>query len=115
MAMDYLFRDPDDVLVDMELVVYYERGNNQAWLRPDLQVVFGVAVPQGNRSAYKVWEEGKGPDFVLEDPSRTHDLSPATERRILHYLHPDARADADQAPRSLAKWSIYRATAYALD
>ena len=65
-AMDYHFRNRDDVLVGMELVVYYERGNNRAWLRPDLQVVFGVSAPKRNRSTYKVWEEGKGPDFVLE-------------------------------------------------
>ena len=59
------FRDRQDVLVAMELVVYYKRGDNTAWLRPDVQVVFGVA-RGGNRSTYKVWEEGKVADFVLE-------------------------------------------------
>jgi hypothetical protein len=44
--------------------VYYERGNNKVWLQPDVQVVFGVQ--RGNRSSFKVWEEGKPPDFVLE-------------------------------------------------
>ncbi len=64
-ALHHHFRDRDDVLVAMELVVYYERGNNTAWLRPDVQVVFGVG-REGNRSTFKVWEEGKPPDFVLE-------------------------------------------------
>ena len=34
----------------------------------------------------------------LKDASRTHDLGPATERRILHNLHLDLLADADKAP-----------------
>ena len=58
------FRDCADVLVAMELVVYYERGDKTACLQPDVLVVFGVG--RGNRSSYKVWEEGKVPDFVLE-------------------------------------------------
>ena len=64
-ALDYHFRDRDDVLVAMELAVYYKRGDDHAWLQPDVQVVFGVGRGR-NRSTYKVWEEGKAPDFVLE-------------------------------------------------
>ena len=64
-ALRNWFRDREDVLVAMELVVYYLRGDNTAWLQPDLQVVFGVA-RDGDRSVYKVWDEGKAPDFVLE-------------------------------------------------
>ncbi|MYB52099.1 MAG: hypothetical protein F4X77_07855 [Acidobacteriia bacterium] len=65
-ALHRHFSDHDDVLVAMELVVYYERGNNRAWLQPDLQVVFGVVDPHANRYTFKVWEEGTAPDFVLE-------------------------------------------------
>ena len=64
-ALHHHFRDREDVLVAMELVVYYERGDRTACLQPDVQVVFGVG-RGGNRSSYKVWEEGKAPDFVLE-------------------------------------------------
>ena len=64
-ALHHHFRDRDDVLVAMELVVYYVRGDNRAWLQPDVQVVFGVG-DGGNRRTFKVWEEGKAPDFVLE-------------------------------------------------
>ncbi len=64
-ALRNRFRDREDVLVAMELVVYYERGDNAAWLQPDVQVVFGVG-RGGNRSTYRVWAEGKAPDFVLE-------------------------------------------------
>ena len=59
------FRDRRDVLVAMELMVYYKRGDNRAWLQPDVQVVFGLE-RGGNRSTYKIWEEGQAPDFVLE-------------------------------------------------
>ena len=63
-ALDNHFRNRDNVLVAMELLVYYEPGNNKVCLKPDLQVVFGVQ--RGDRSSYKVWEEGKIADFVLE-------------------------------------------------
>ena len=58
-------RNLDNVLVAMELVVYYERGDNQVRLQPDVQVVFGVGCG-GNCCTYNVLEEGKAPDFVLE-------------------------------------------------
>ena len=57
-ALNHHFRKRENVLVAMELVVYYERGNDKVCLQPDVQVVFGVQ--RGNRSSYKVWEEGKG-------------------------------------------------------
>ncbi len=63
-ALRHLFRDRVDVLVAMELVVYYKHGDNKAKLQPDVQVVFGVE--DGDRSSFKIWEEGKPPDFVLE-------------------------------------------------
>ena len=63
-ALRHHFREREDVLVAMELVVYYRRGNNRVWLQPDVQVVHGVG--RGGRSVFKVWEEGKPPDFVLE-------------------------------------------------
>ncbi len=63
-ALKKHFRKRENVLVAMELLVYYERGNDKVCLQPDVQVVFGVQ--RGNRSSYKVWEEGKVADFVLE-------------------------------------------------
>ncbi len=63
-ALRHRFRQRQDTLVAMEVRVYYVRGNNKVWLQPDVQVVFGVK--RGNRSSYKIWEEGKAPDFVLE-------------------------------------------------
>ena len=53
-----------DVYVSADLLVYYEEGNPRVSVAPDTFVVFGVE--DRMRGNYKVWEEGKGPDFVLE-------------------------------------------------
>ena len=53
-----------DVYVSADLLIYYEEGNLRASVAPDAFVVFGVE--DRMRGNYKVWEEGKGPDFVLE-------------------------------------------------
>ena len=53
-----------DVYVSGDLLIYYEEGNPRASVAPDVFVVLGV--PDRMRMSYKVWEEGKGPDFVLE-------------------------------------------------
>jgi Uma2 family endonuclease len=71
------FRERPDVLVAMELAVYYRRDDNNVWLQPDVQVVFGVS-PE-NRRSYRIWEEGKAPDFVLEV------ASPATAEHDAKY------------------------------
>ena len=54
----------DDVYVSADLLIYYEEGNPRVSIVPDVFVVFGVE--DRKRGSYKVWEEGKGPDFVLE-------------------------------------------------
>ena len=63
-ALQHHFRERQNVLVAMELMVYYQSGNSEAKLQPDVLVVFGTQ--RGDRSSFKVWEEGKAPDFVLE-------------------------------------------------
>ena len=66
------FSDRPDALVCVDLLVYYEEGKRLS-VAPDVFVSFGVGT--GNRMTYKVWEEGKPPDFVLEV------LSPKTSKR----------------------------------
>ena len=58
------YRERDDVYVSGDLLIYYEEGNPRVSIVPDVFVVFGVE--DRKRGNYKVWEEGKGPDFVLE-------------------------------------------------
>jgi len=69
-----------DVYVSGDLLMYYEEGNPKASVAPDVFVVFGVE--DRVRESYLVWEEGKGPDFVLEVASKStwrEDLGPKRE------------------------------------
>jgi len=67
-ALQWYFRDRDDVYVSGNLFVYYEEGNPKKCVAPDVFVVFGV--PKRRRRVYLVWEEGKGLDVVFEFTSR---------------------------------------------
>ena len=58
------YAERPDVYVSGDLLIYYEEGNPRVSVAPDAFVVFGVE--DRVRMNYKVWEEGKGPDFVLE-------------------------------------------------
>ena len=61
------YAEHPDVYVSGDLLIYYEEGNPRVSVAPDAFVVFGVE--DRVRMTYKVWEEGKGPDFVLEAAS----------------------------------------------
>ena len=64
-ALRVRYRDRrSDVYVSADLLIYYEEGNPRVSVAPDVFVVFGVE--DHARMNYKVWKEGKGPDFVLE-------------------------------------------------
>ena len=54
----------ENVYVGLDLLIYYQRGNNLRRVAPDVFVIRGV--PKRSRDTYKIWEEGKPPDFVLE-------------------------------------------------
>jgi Uma2 family endonuclease len=52
------------VYVSGNLLLYYEEGNRRRRVSPDVFVVKGVA--NHLRPNYLLWEEGKGPDVVIE-------------------------------------------------
>ena len=61
------FRTREDVYVGGDMFVYYEEGNPGAVVAPDVFVVIGTPKRADHpRDTYKLWEEPKGPDFVLE-------------------------------------------------
>ena len=62
------YADRDDVFAAADLGFYFERGNRAAVVVPDAMVVFGVG--KQSRLSYKLWEESKVPDLVLEVMSR---------------------------------------------
>ena len=63
------FADREDVYVVGNMFLYYEEGNPRAAVAPDLFAVVGA--PKHWRHTYKLWEEPKAPDFVLEVTSRS--------------------------------------------
>ena len=60
--------DPN-VYVSGNLLVYYERGNIPKRVAPDVFVVRGV--PKRMRDHFLVWEEGPGPQVVIELTSKS--------------------------------------------
>lgn len=67
-ALKTFFRDVPDVYVATNLLLYYVEGDPRKRVAPDVFVVRGV----GNhlRRIYKLWEEGRPPDVVMELSSR---------------------------------------------
>ncbi|MDF5730689.1 MAG: Uma2 family endonuclease [Rhizonema sp. PD38] len=64
------FQNRPDVYVSGNLFIYYEQGNPESVVAPDVFVVFGVENRQ--RRSYKTWEENnQTPDFVLEITSKS--------------------------------------------
>ena len=80
-ALARYFRDRNDVYVSANMFVYFEEGNPRAVVAPDVFVVLGA--PDHKRRSYKVWEEPKTPDFVLEITSHsTRSADQGPKRRI---------------------------------
>ena len=63
------FAEKLDVYVSGNIMMYYVKGSPQQSVSPDILVSFGIGKKQ--RRTYKVWEEGKPPDFVLEFSSKS--------------------------------------------
>ena len=63
-SLEIHFAHRPDVYVAGDLLIYYEEGDPRASVAPDAFVVFGAE--DRLRQTYKLWEEPKAPDFVLE-------------------------------------------------
>ena len=61
--LKYRYRD-QRVYVASYLLVYYEEGNPARYLVPDNFVVLDC--DPGRRRTYRIWDEGKAPDVVIE-------------------------------------------------
>lgn len=68
-ALEVHFRDRPDVAVEGRRLLYYVEGDPRSRVSPDVFVVIGA--PKRRRRTYRIWEEPKGPDFVLEVTSRS--------------------------------------------
>ena len=63
------FLHRQEVYVAGDMFLYFKEGNPRAVVAPDVFVVIGA--PAHKRMSYKLWEEPKAPDFVLEVTSRS--------------------------------------------
>ena len=63
------FAEKLDVYVSGNIMMYYVKGSPKQSVSPDILVSFSIGKKQ--RRTYKVWEEGKPPDFVLEFSSKS--------------------------------------------
>ncbi|MFN8559810.1 MAG: Uma2 family endonuclease [Dehalococcoidia bacterium] len=77
------YQDRPDVYVSGNLLLYYEEGNPKASISPDVLVAFGVAKAP-HRRTYKVWEEGKAPDVVIEITSASSSREDRIRKRDLY-------------------------------
>jgi Uma2 family endonuclease len=91
------FAPKPEVYVSGDILTYYTEGNPRAVVAPDVLVSFGIG--RKKRHTYKVWEEGKVPDFVMEFSSKTTYQNDLTDKMTLYaalgipnYLLYDAEA-----------------------
>ena len=73
---------PDAFVVGNMELHYNQPGEPVSKLVPDLMVVFGAA-GRPERS-YRIWEQGKAPDFVLEVISRSTQKRDRTEKKAIY-------------------------------
>jgi Uma2 family endonuclease len=63
------YADDPKVYVSGNLLVFYKKGDRRRHLSPDVFVVRGVE--KRRRDNYLIWEEGKGPEVVIELTSQS--------------------------------------------
>ncbi len=76
------FDDMPDTYLSGDILTYYTEGNPRDVVAPDVLVSFGIG--NKNRHTYKVWEEGKAPDFVMEFSSKTTYQKDLTDKMDLY-------------------------------
>ena len=81
-ALQQHFDSVDRVVLEGDMFLYYEEGNPAASIAPDVYVVLDHDL--GDRPVYKLWEEGKPPDFALEVISPSSELRNAHAKRALY-------------------------------
>lgn len=76
------YQQVENVYVTGNILLYYEEGNPQSVISPDVFVVFDL--PKAHRRTYKTWLEGKVPDVIFELTSTSTRLRDLTEKRYLY-------------------------------
>lgn len=76
------FRDQPEIYVSGNLLVYFRPGDPRACVAPDVFAVKGVK--KGERRVYKVWEEKKGPEVVIELTSKGTAVEDLKDKRQIY-------------------------------
>jgi len=63
-ALEQRYIDDPGVWAGGNFLLYFEKGNPRASVSPDVVLVRGIE--KWDRPLYKLWEEGRPPDFVIE-------------------------------------------------
>ena len=74
----------EDAHVGGDLLIYYAMNDNESRIAPDVFVVFGS--DKTLRPSWKVWEEGKAPDIVIELASGSTWRRDMREKRDIYAL-----------------------------
>jgi Uma2 family endonuclease len=82
MLRDWYTKD-EQVYVSGNMLMYYEEGNKHKHVSPDVFLVQGIPRDK-RRDYYLIWEEGKGPDLVIELTSRTTDEEDTDDKYWLY-------------------------------
>ncbi|MES1244542.1 MAG: Uma2 family endonuclease [Acidobacteriota bacterium] len=84
-ALERHFLDDALAWAGGNFLLYFEKGNPRASVSPDVVLVRGVE--KWNRPLYKLWEEGRMPDFVIEvTSSSTRREDMATKKGLYERL-----------------------------
>jgi Uma2 family endonuclease len=84
-SLEDFYRTRQDVYVTGNLLVFYQEGDGRKHVAPDVMVVFGV--PKHPRERYKIWEEGKAPDVIIEVTSASTRNEDMGSKKGLYALH----------------------------
>ncbi|MBI4586370.1 MAG: Uma2 family endonuclease [Planctomycetes bacterium] len=81
-GVDRRFQADPEFYVSGNLFIYYEEGHPEKAVAPDFFVVRGI--PKGLRRVYKLWEEKKGPQVVIELTSPSTHLEDLGNKRAIY-------------------------------
>ncbi|HEX3127719.1 MAG TPA: Uma2 family endonuclease [Thermoanaerobaculia bacterium] len=81
-ALERRYVDEPRVWAGGNFLLYYEQGNPRASVSPDMVLVRGIR--KWDRPLYKLWEEGKPPDFVIEVTSNSTRREDMTTKKNLY-------------------------------
>jgi len=82
LTLEDFYRHEPNVYVSGNLLLYYVEGDPGLSVAPDVMVVRGI--PKGERRVYKLWEEGKGPDVVIEVTSKWTQFEDVNAKKALY-------------------------------